>query len=216
MGFFTGLFGKKEPPKRQLDHPSHLIEGDMISVDDSFALPPQLRGQQLRVESVNTYEYQRSQKAEWILKGNGQETLFLSLNEDDETYLAFSIKVQRDQIEQIFDLEHFSAIFEEDEQAHLITQTLSGELSSQFEHWLGKEYHQINFAQFGYFHREDYRGKKPPQDEDSHGEQFESYLLLDNEEKFAIDVEVYDGGETDVMLTLYRPLSDIRDYWPSK
>ncbi|NRD75304.1 hypothetical protein HQQ94_19165 [Shewanella sp. VB17] len=216
MGFLTGLFGKKEPPKRQLDHPSHLMAGDMISLDDSFALPPQLRGQQLRVESVNTYEYQRSQKAEWILKGNSQETLFLSLDEDDETYLAFSIKITRDQVEQLFDLEHFSAIFEEDQQAHLTTQTLSDQLSSQFENWLGAEYCQINFAQFGYFHRQDYRGKKPPQDKESSGEPFESYLLLDNEEKFAVDVEVYDGGETDVMLTLYRPLSDIRDYWPGK
>lgn len=217
MGFLKGLFGKKEAPKRQLDHPSHLMEGDMISLDDSFALPPQLRGQQLRVESVSTYEYERSQKAEWVLKGHGQETLFLSLDEDDETYLAFSIKINRGQVEQIFDLEHFSAIFEEDEQAQLTTQALPNELATQFEQWLGKEYHQVNSAQFGYFHREDYRDKKPPQDEDgATGEAFESYLLMDDEEKFAIDVEVYDGGETDVMLTLYRPLSDIRDYWPGK
>ena len=217
MGFLKGLFGKKEAPKRQLDHPSHLMTGDMISLDDSFALPPQLRGQQLRVESVNTYEYERSQKAEWVLKGHGQDTIFLSLDEDDETYLAFSIKVNRGQVEQIFDLDQFGAIFEEDEQAMLTTQDLPNELATQFEQWLGQQYHQVNFAQFGYFHREDYRNKKPPQDEDgARGDAFESYFLLDDDEKFAIDVEVYDGGETDVMLTLYRPLSDIRDYWPAQ
>ncbi|MBW8183165.1 DUF4178 domain-containing protein [Shewanella nanhaiensis] len=217
MGFLKGLFGKKEAPARQLTHPSQLMKGDMISLDDSFALPAQLRGQQLRVESVNTYEFERSQKAEWVLKGHGQETIFLSLDEDDETYLAFSIKVNRSQVEQIFDLDQFSAIFEEDEQAMLTTQPLPNELTNEFENWLGKEYHQVNFAQFGYFHRADYRGKKPPQDDNgARGDAFESYFLLDDEEKFAIDVEVYEGGETDVMLTLYRSLSDIRDYWPGK
>ncbi|WP_299795306.1 hypothetical protein [uncultured Shewanella sp.] len=217
MGFLKGLFGKKEAPKRQLNHPSHLMQGDMLSLDDSFALPPQLRGQQLRVESVNTYEYERSQKSEWVLKGHGNDTIFLSLDEDDETYLAFSIKVNRGQVEQIFDLEEFSLIFEEDEQAQLTPQDSPILQSAALEQWLGKQYHQINFAQFGYFHREDYRGKKPPQDADgATGEPFESYQLLDDEERFAIDVEVYEGGETDVMLTLYRPLSDIRDFWPGK
>ncbi|QDF74199.1 MULTISPECIES: DUF4178 domain-containing protein [Shewanella] len=213
MGFLKGLFGKKEAPKRQLDHPNHLQKGDIISLDDSFALPEQLRGQQLRVEGVNTYEYQRKQICEWVLKGHGSDTLCLSLDEDDETYLAFSIKLPRSQVEQIFDLDAFSEIFEEDCHAELEVK----ETPSSLTGWLSDRYHQINFAQFGYFHRADYRGMRPPQDEGhTSGEPFESYLLLDEDETRAVEVEVYEGGDTDVSLTLYRPLSDIRQYWPAQ
>ncbi|GIU42511.1 hypothetical protein TUM4438_09260 [Shewanella sairae] len=214
MGFLSSLFGKKEEPKRQLDHPSKLNKGDMISLDDSFALPPQLRGQQLRVEAVNTYEYERKQQTEWVLKGHGSDTIFLSLDEDDETYLGLSIKVNRGLVEALFDLDQFSEIFEEPGKAELTTNTLSADLQ-EYEQWLSAHYHQDSAGNFGYFHRQDYRGQKPPQDANgATGEAFESYQLLDDDEDKAIDVEVYEGGETDVMLTIYRPLSDIRDYWP--
>ena len=217
MGFFNSIFGKKAPPQRELNHPSQLNVGDMISIDDSFALPPQLRGQQLRVEAVHTYESERKQHSEWLLKGHGSDTLFLSIEEDDETYLAFSIKVSRAQVEQLFDLEQFSALFEEPGHAELTTQVLPADLAEQLEQWLGKQYHQVTFAAFGYFHRQDYRGQKPPQDANgATGEPFEYYLLLDDSESCAVEVEVYEGGDTDVVLTLYRPLTDIREYWPAK
>lgn len=214
MGFLSSLFGKKEAPKRQLDHPSKLNKGDMISLDDSFALPPQLRGQQLRVEAVNTYEYQRKQQTEWVLKGHGNDTIFLSLDEDDETYLGLSIKLNRGLVEALFDLDQFSEIFEESGKAQLTTNTLTADLQ-EYEQWLSPHYHQVSAADFGYFHRQDYRGQRPPQDADgATGDAFEAYQLLDDDEDKAIDVEVYEGGDTDVMLTIYRPLSDIRDYWP--
>ncbi|MCA1895613.1 DUF4178 domain-containing protein [Shewanella putrefaciens] len=217
MGFFNSIFGTKTPPQRELNHPSQLNVGDMISMDDSFALPTQLRGQQLKVEAVNTYEFERNQQAEWVLKGHGSDTIYLSIEEDDETYLALSIKITRNQVEQIFDLEQFSTIFDEPGHAKLATQVLSSELNTQLEQWLGKQYHQVTFAAFGYFHREDYRGLKPPQDANGNtGEPFEYYLLLNDDESRAIEIEVYEGGDTDVVLTLYRPLTDIREYWPSK
>lgn len=217
MGFFNSIFGKKAPPLRELNHPSQLNAGDMISIDNSFALPTQLRGQQLKVEAVNTYEFERRQQAEWVLKGHGSETIYLSIEEDDETYLAFSLKISRSQVEQIFDLEQFSTLFDEPGHATLLTQELSTDTTNQLEQWLGKKYHQVTFAAFGYFHREDYRNLKPPQDANgATGEPFEYYLLLDDDESRALEVEVYEGGDTDVVLTLYRPITDIRDYWPSK
>ncbi|MBC8797048.1 hypothetical protein [Shewanella algae] len=216
MGFFGSLFGKKETPVRQLKHPTELQKGDMISLDDSFALPAHLRGQQLRVEAVNTYEYQRSQSTEWVLKGHSGEAIYLGLDEDDETWLVFSLKISRAQVDALFDLDDFSAIFDEPGKAELSTKALTAE-TEMLEQWLGKHYHQVSFAEFGYFHREDYRGLRPPQDADgATGDAFESYQLLDDDESRALDIEVYEGGETDVALTLYRPLSDIRDYWPGE
>ena len=217
MGFISRLFGKKDVPARQLSHPTHLQLGDMITLDDSFALPEQLRGQQLRVEAVHTYEYERSQHTEWLLKGHGADTIFLGIEQDDETHLAFSIKISRNQVEQLFDLDAFSTLFDEPGKAQLSVQPLEPELAKRLEQWLGKQYHQVSYGDFGYFHREDYRGTKPPQDANgATGEPFESYQLLDEDECRAIDVEVYEGGDTDVLLTLYRPLTDIRAYWPGQ
>ncbi len=218
MGFLDGLFGKKEQARAKLDHPNKLQKGDMISLDDSFALPSQLRGQQLRVEAIHTYEYENSQSTEWMLKGHHGDTVFLSLDEDDETYLAFSIKINRSQVEQVFDLDQFSEIFEENNQVSLDTLALPAELANELEPWLAKQYHLVTSADFGYFHRHDYRGQRPPQNAQGRdkGEAFEAYQLIDNDEDRAIDIEVYEGGDTEVMLTLYRPLSDIRDYWPGQ
>ncbi|GLP95676.1 hypothetical protein [Paraferrimonas sedimenticola] len=213
MGFFDKLFGKKaEAEPRQLNHPSQLNQGDMIVLDDSFALPGLLRGQQFKVESVNCYEYQNSRAPEWILRGNGQHTLFLSIEQDDEEYLAVSIKLTRAEVESCFDMDAFADIFEEGVFAELEGHEQDGELAG----WLNGRYRQTDFAEFGYFHRADYRHTRPPQDANqSHGDAFEAYQLVNDNETHAIDIEVYENGETDVMLTLYRPVSDIREYWPA-
>lgn len=216
MGFLRGLFGKKEAPKRVLDHPNKLLKGDMITLDDSFALPAQLRGQQLKVEAIHTYEYQRSQQCEFMLRGHSGKSIFMAYVVEDEAYLSFSYKISRAVVEQLFDLDQFADIFEEPGQANLTPQTLSPELSEELGQWVADDYHQVEYASFGYFHREDYRNLTPPQDDNGQrGEAFESYSLVNAHETHALDIEVYESGDTEVMLTLYRPLSDIRDYWPA-
>ncbi|ABI73103.1 hypothetical protein [Shewanella frigidimarina] len=216
MGFLSGLFGKKEAPKRQLDHPNKLLKGDMITFDDSFALPTQLRGQQLKVEAIHTYEYQRSQLCEFLLRGHSGTAIYLSYVQEDESYLSISMKINRAVVEQLFDLDAFAEIFEEPGKATLTLQALPAELAAEFDKWLSDEYHQVEFAAFGYFHRQDYRDLKPPQnDDDARGEGFEGYSLANSDDTHALDVEVYESGDTEVMLTLYRPLTDIREYWPA-
>ncbi|QDE32499.1 hypothetical protein [Shewanella polaris] len=216
MGFLSGLFGKKEAPKRQLDHPNKLLKGDMITLDDSFALPTQLRGQQLKVEAVHTYEYQRSQLCEFLLRGHNGTAIYLSYVQEDESYLSISMKINRAVVEQLFDLDAFAEIFEEPGKATLSVKALPSELSTELDKWLSDEYHQVEFASFGYFHRQDFRGLTPPQnDDDAHGEGFEGYSLVNADDSHAVDIEVYESGDTEVMLTLYRPLTDIREYWPA-
>ncbi|MGL5393485.1 MAG: hypothetical protein ACRDA8_19265, partial [Shewanella sp.] len=135
MGFFNRIFGKKAQSLRELNHPSQLKLGDMISLDNSFALPPQLRGQQLQVEAINTYEFARSQQAEWVLKGHSHTRIFLSLAEDDETYLAFSLKIPRAEVEQLFDLDEFSTLFDEPGRARLTPKALSPANDETFALW---------------------------------------------------------------------------------
>ncbi|MDF0533137.1 hypothetical protein PY479_02450 [Shewanella sp. A32] len=214
MSLFGKLFGKDAPVTRQLAQPMDLRVGDMVTLDDSFALPPQLRGQQFRVEAVNTYEYEHSQEPEFVLKGNSGDAVYMGLEQDDETWLAFSIKLHRSQVEALFDLDAFAEIFEEPGKATLNTMPLTA-ATEPYAQWLADAYHQVAFAQFGYFHRQDYRHGKPSQFmENNPGDAFEAYELLDGDESRAIDIEVYQDGDTDVLLTLYRPLTDIREYWP--
>ncbi|GLS83201.1 hypothetical protein [Paraferrimonas haliotis] len=213
MSFFKKLFGgKDEPAPRQLNHPSALNQGDMIVLDDSFALPPQLRGQQLKVEAVHCYEYKHQRSPEWLLRGSGTHLIFLGVENDDQEYLTLSIKLTRAEVESLFDMEAFADVFEEDVRAELQPESSDPELSG----WFAGHYRKTDHADFGYFHRQDYRQSPPPQDSNlNHGEAFEGYQLVNDEDTHAIDIEVYENGETDVLLTLYRPVSDIREYWPS-
>ena len=48
----------------------------------------------------------------------------------------------------------------------------------------------------------------------SKAEQFELYQLLDRDESKGLELEVWSDGDTDVFLTMYRPLSDIVDMYP--
>ncbi|MDP2562244.1 hypothetical protein [Psychrobium sp. 1_MG-2023] len=208
MGFFSKLFSKAEAkPQRELTHPSQLRQGDIIVLDDSFALPVQLRGQSLEVSEVNSYEYEHSKECEWVLRGTSDELLFLSVYKDDEESLILSRKITRETVGKIFDLDQFSQLFDEPGKAVLDVKSVPTDL----EQWLGQHYRQDDFARFGYFHDCDHRDNNLSI---KSGDSFERYSAISDDEKFAIEAEVYEGGETDVVVSLYRPISDIRQYWP--
>ena len=153
--FLNKLFGKSgkdKTPERQLDHPSKLIVGDIIVLDDSFALPSQLKGQSLEVTQVNSYEYEYHKSCEWVLRGSNDELIFLSYEKDDIESLVFSIKITRAQVEQMFDITQFGQLFDEPGDAQL---ELKNSLP-EFNNWLGQNYRQDEFATFGYFHQKDH------------------------------------------------------------
>ena len=66
----------------------------------------------------------------------------------------------------------------------------------------------------GYFHRKDHRSENISayEDKDS-GEQLELYSLYNEDQSKGIDIEVWQDGDTDVFLTLFRPLTDIVDMY---
>lgn len=209
MGLFSKLFSKADPktPARVLNHPSQLNVGDMITLDDSFALPAALRGQSLQVTAISTYEYEHSKQFEWALQGSNSLQLFLSIDDDDQPQLVFSLKLTRADVGELFDLDQFSSLFDEPGQAVLDRKTAS----EAFEQWSATSYRQCEFAQVGYFHRSDYRTQSIGSQQ---GDAFERYGAISDDERHGIEAEVYQDGETEVMLTLYRPISDIREYWP--
>jgi len=210
MSFFKRVFNKEEK-HRQINNVKDLKTGDIIVLTDSFALPENLRNQQFQVSSVNSYEYENHVDTEWVLTGNGNFELYLSLDVDDKIYLKLSLKIEHQDVESLFDLDQFSAIFDEPGEAFLVKQSDS-ELS---QGWSTDEYQQCLFAKVGYFHRKDHRSENLSSYEGKDaGEQFESYRLLNQEQSHGIELEVWQDGDTDIFLTLYRPTSDIVDMYP--
>ncbi|MGB0937644.1 MAG: hypothetical protein ACPGTQ_09300, partial [Colwellia sp.] len=82
--------------------------------------------------------------------------------------------------------------------------------------WSSDEYQQSVFGRVGYFHRKDQRSETLSEYEgkDS-GEQFELYNLYNEDQTKGVEIEVWQDGETDVFLTLFRPMSDIVDMFPA-
>lgn len=210
MSFFKKIF-KKDETVRQINKTNDLLKGDIIVLTDSFALPENLRNQQYQVTEVNSYEFENRVDTEWVLTGNDDTELYLTLDIDDRTYLKFSLKIQHEDVESLFDLDEFSTIFDEPGEAFLTRKTDS--VLSQG--WTSDQYQQSIFSTVGYFHRKDHRSENLSEYEgkDS-GEQFELYQLLDKEQSRGIELEVWQDGDTDIFLTFYRPTTDIIDMFP--
>ena len=218
MNFFKNIFNKsdKKPPRR-LSSVNDLNKGDIIVLTDSFGLPESLRKQEFQISAVNSYEYEDFTQTEWVLAGTNNYEIFLSLDVDDIPYLKFSLKVSREDVEHLFELDQFSTLFDNNDENDttgqaFLTRQADTELTNQ---WTSPEYQQSIYGKVGYFHRKDHRSENlSAYQGKGSGEQFELYQLLDKEEDKAVEVEVWEDGDTDVLLCLYRPLTDIVDMYP--
>ncbi len=212
MSFLKKIFNKNKQEQRKLTHVNQLLVGDIILLTDSFALPETLRNQQLQVTAVNSYEYEQETQTEWTLQGSNDLLLFLTLDVDDTTELKFALKIEHEDVETLFDLDSFSQIFDEPGQAFLEKQADNNLTTS----WTSEQYQQNVFAKVGYFHRKDHRSENLSayEGKDS-GEQFELYTLYNEDQSKGIDIEVWQDGDTDVFLTIFRPLTDIVDMYPA-
>jgi hypothetical protein len=212
MSFFKKIFNKSSNESRKLTKVNQLLVGDIIVLTDSFALPESLRGQEFQVKAVNSYEFEERVQTEWALTGTNALEIFLSLEVDDITELKLSLKIQHEDVETLFDLESFSEIFDEPGEAFL-EKKADSQITSL---WSSEQYQQRVFAKVGFFHRKDHRSEKLSayEGKDS-GEQFELYSLYNEDQSKGIDIEVWQDGDTEVCLTLFRPCSDIIDMYPA-
>ncbi|MDX1810724.1 MAG: hypothetical protein R3240_02155 [Gammaproteobacteria bacterium] len=208
--WFKSLFDSDSDNKvRQLSHPRDLQIGDIIK----FRLLPQcmINNARFEVSSINTYDFEDRKLTEFVLQGNGAEACYLTVDETgDEPFLAISQKVSRDMVEQIFDLDEFALLFD-DESHNKINRQREPEA---LQGWTADFYIQEIFCERGYFFKGDYRERSLPQSE-SEGESFDYYLAIDNSRQFVVEAEVYDGGETDVLITVRRSLDSIEEMWPA-
>ena len=204
------IFGSnKEDDVRKLEQPGDLQIGDIIKF--RYLPQPELSNQEFQVKTINTYDFEDRNLTEFVLQGTYPENLYMTVDDtDDEPFLAISRKINRDVVEKIFDLDQFALLFDDESHNQLSPQATPDELKS----WVAHSYIQEIFAEGGYFLKGDYRNRTIPQDSSS-GEFFEYYLAIDDSRQWVVEAEVYDEGETDVLLTIRRPLSDIDEMWPS-
>jgi hypothetical protein len=210
--FIKGVWSrtKKEPGARRLEHPRDLLAGDIIQITDSYALPPMLQNQSLRVVSVSTYQFEYEFSTSFSLEGQGDEKMDLIVEEEDgRENLAFTLKVSRDTVEELFDMDQFSDLFEGEDPALLDRQSDPEDLNG----WTAPLYRQGSQAERGFYYTRDYRSTRPP-DEEGEGEPFDYFSATSDDGGHAIEIEVWTGGETDVFVTIYRPISDIKELWP--
>lgn len=211
MGFFKSLFAKKQPlAARTLTTPSELQLNDIFTFSDSFALPQAMRKQQLQVISVETLEFKHEHYAQLAGQGSAAQLVYVSFPENQKKRIKFSLLLTRNEVQELFDLDDFSEIFEAPGNTRLKPLTND----HNYGDMLAGQYVQQDFMTTGYKHQEDYRGKVPPQyNEEKHGREFEYYSLSGGNEERFIDIFIFENGETDVYLSFLRPANEITELW---
>ncbi|MBV1877049.1 MAG: hypothetical protein KUG79_05365 [Pseudomonadales bacterium] len=210
--FIKGLWSrtKSEPKVRVLEEPGDLMVGDMIQLSDSFSLPPRLRKQNFKVVGVATQQFEHEFSTCFSLEGVNHDLIDLTIERSGgRQQAAFSLAIDRTQVEQVFDLDEFAAIFDDE-----LPVQLSPTNTLDLQAWLAPQYQLQAQAETGYFHDQDCR-QAGPSEYVGDGEPFDYYCLVSADKTQAIEIEVYAGGETEVSLTLYRPREDIIDMYPA-
>ncbi len=205
---FSKWFGKKEENTRILEKPEQLNVGDMVEMVDSFGLPKEIRGETFQIMEINTYEYKNARETEFLLQGSEGIPLHLTIDDEDgEQWLNFNRKIERNEVEQLFDMDAFGLVFEDDVSREPIKVVGDGSL---YERWLADSYYQEGEWVRGYFHKADFRNKSISRFEDDKGEAFESVSLVSEDDMHRVEIEVWEDGTTDVTIGVSRPIADIK------
>jgi len=118
--------------------------------------------------------------------------------------------LKRQQVLSLFDEAAFATVFNTGAGIQL---KRCDDFPSSLQEWTASHYVEEKDCTHGYYYEGDYRNRSLPQYEnDSCGLQY--YLLEDPEHEYAIEVEVYADGETEVSATVYLPMTSIAEMWP--
>ena len=124
---------------------------------------------------------------------------------------GLALKVFPEDVESIFSIDEFAHILDEDSgDQHVLDRKNTPE---HFSGWTGQRYVQ-EAGHEGYLHKGDFREITLPDDKES-CIPFSYYYLVSKDRKHAIQIEVYDGGRTEVFLVAYQPQRYIEEMWPS-
>lgn len=206
---FKKIFGRNDKP-RVLSSPAQLKPGDIISFKQRRVLPSELQGEQFEVTAVGSYQYSADEiNRELTLRGVDNKTYYVLFHEEDgESLLSFSVKLPESVVSMVFDEEEFSGLWS-DGFATLAVR----ERPPEFVSWIADHYKQQVKEREAYYYDYDCGDSVPIHEK---GEELRYHECTSNLETHHLSVEVWEGGETDVSLTVLCPMDVVDDMWPGK
>ncbi len=204
---FKAIFSSfsEEKELRSLDSLGDLQLNDYIRLNDSFALPAELRGKTFQVDSIDSYYYGEKLSIEWALKGDTRKKVYLSLSDlGDEDRIVLSYQLKKREAEALFGWENIKQQYDPAFEEALVCRD-----TSAFEGWLAAEYHRRECAGKGTYFSGDYRGRVKP----SGGDEVTYYEFFNEDETLSMDIEMWSKDEIDLFISILRPESDIHEFW---
>ncbi len=211
MGFLKALFGSggATASVRKLSHPRDLRTGDIIKF--GYLEQPDISNTQFEVAQINTYIYGDLCYPELVLKDSSGNLIYMMVEEEDgDEYLELSKKVAKGQIQDLFGPWDIGAIT----QKGTGTKVKVASKPEGFEEWLVDSYVEVDDNVKGAFVKGDARYLSA--EDVNRQEKFTSHILEDSSEDYAIEIEIYSTGETEVCATIYHYIDEIEDMWPAK
>lgn len=198
---------KDKEVERTITSASELLVGDIVTFKSRSELPVFLQGADAEVTAIGCYEYRDEAEVEFTMKTTKGDVFFLSpVDYDGEVYLSLSKKVTYADVTEIFDENNFSDIF--DEEIFAKNLCLQKQPEGDFDGWLDDGYSQTVKAKQGFFHA---KSKTPT----GRGQEFLSHFCEAEDDRYGLQVEIWEDGETDVFLTCECTAVVVQDFWPA-
>lgn len=208
---FRSLFSKKNPPPvRQLDSVLDLQVGDIIKFKPRSLLPVEVQGMQCEVKAVSTYQYDGELSKELQLLSEDNKTFYLAIDDNDGSpELALSLKISRNSVLSLFDEEQFAELWQEH-----FPELQVQEVPEHLEGWVSDYYKQETKEAEAYFYNYDCTQKGASRFKDDDSQELRYHECIAEDDRYALSVEVWADGTTDVALVVYTPVDVIAEFWP--
>lgn len=204
--FFGGSKGDDAPPAPE--HAWDLRVGDFLKF--GLVAPDGLARAELQVRGVHAVDFGGPGSIRRVLELESPSLGAIWLWHDEDQSVALARAVDRPLVEQLFDLDVFGLLFDPDEPSDVVLER-QGEADGT-EGWTGVLYRQEG-AQTAFRHREDPATDLIGGRLTGEGAEFDHYRLVSDDRRHAVEVQVDDGGRTDVVLVALLPPALIEELW---
>ena len=215
MGIFRGIFGGRRRGKdstvRVLEHPRDLGVGDILKF--GFASQQGISNQSFTVRDINTCDLggEAHKKVLFSIEGAELRCRLAVVEDGAGERLEVGRTLMPDDVAQVFERDAFIDLLDSDTGVHHALER-AGE-PAFLAGWTACEYRQ-EAGHNAYVYAGNYRARPMPLDADE-GDAFSYYFLMADDRQFALEVQVYDGGRTEVYLLCYLRISKIEELWPA-
>lgn len=197
---------------RNLSHPKDLKTGDIIKL--GFTGQNRLSNETFKIVDVLTYDLggEDKKKITFVIENEDGYCHLSVVSDNRGDKLEFGIAVLPEDVDQIFSFDQFGKIFDEELGVNQKLERLNE--PGPFSGWTTQVYMQ-EAGHSAYTYHADYRDSAMPDDADA-GDNIDYIKFVGDDRKFALQIEVYEGGKTDVYLQAFLATDKIEEMWPGE